>query len=287
MMKIGAVLNRRKLKFTEEEDEQIRNLVNAIGPKNWEFMANFIPGRSGKQIRDRYTNYLAPGIAHTEWTTDEDSLLLEKYEALGSKWSEMTQFFNGRNSNSLKNRFKYLTKKSFLFKKSSNVEISRSSSDSSIPNPDNFQQNSVNEETKNTSPTAFSEKDVNLNIITKVADGNDDEISSISFTSEELNSFDQIESENSNQASNELNSQYSANFAFQQSADYYGNKQQSKVATSSTTSSDHEFDMNSDIIEDSSFEDEASFFFEFNDVDPFYEVSCNEIFLNEQDYCFE
>lgn len=94
-------------KFSPEEDERLRHLVATNGRKKWEAIARKMPGRTGRQCRDRYQNYLVPGFFNGQWTKQEDELLMKKYKEIGSKWSKMSKFFEHRNANALKNRWNY------------------------------------------------------------------------------------------------------------------------------------------------------------------------------------
>ena len=94
-------------KFTNEEDEKLRKLVKEYGAKKWDQIAQMMPGRTGRQCRDRYRNYLIPGFFNGQWSQEEDKLLHEKFNQMGPQWARMMQFFPGRSANSLKNRWNY------------------------------------------------------------------------------------------------------------------------------------------------------------------------------------
>lgn len=96
-----------KKKFTKEEDSKICQLVNQYGAKNWDQIAKNVPGRTGRQCRDRYHNYLIPGFFNGEWTKEEDDLLNEKVNLMGCQWSKMMKYFPRRSANSLRNRWNY------------------------------------------------------------------------------------------------------------------------------------------------------------------------------------
>lgn len=98
--------NQRK-KFTPEEDEKLKSLVDKMGCKKWDSIAKEMPGRTGRQCRDRYKNYLIPGFFNGQWSKEEDDLLRRKYYEYGSQWSKITQFFTQRSANALKNRWNY------------------------------------------------------------------------------------------------------------------------------------------------------------------------------------
>ena len=98
--------NSRK-KFSSEEDKRLKELVELHGAKNWDKIAELMPGRTGRQCRDRYRNYLIPGFFNGQWSQEEDNLLREKFKEFGPQWAKMTPFFHGRSANSLKNRWNY------------------------------------------------------------------------------------------------------------------------------------------------------------------------------------
>lgn len=106
---------RPKKAFTEEEDRTIRFVVSTYGSKDWNMIATFVDGRTAKQCRDRYMNYLKPGLTNFEWTQNEDKFLLQLYFKYGPKWAQISTFFYNRNQISIKNRFKFL-QKSFSLK---------------------------------------------------------------------------------------------------------------------------------------------------------------------------
>lgn len=99
--------NQRRKKFTTEEDTRLCEVVDQYGAKNWNKIALLIPGRTGRQCRDRYLNYLKPGYFSGEWSQEEDQLLIKQYKIFGSHWSKIAQSFNGRSANALKNRWNY------------------------------------------------------------------------------------------------------------------------------------------------------------------------------------
>lgn len=97
--------------WTHTEDELLSNAVAQQGAKKWRLVAEVVPGRSGKQCRERWTNYLSPLINWSKWTEEEDELLLKLYALVGSKWAAIAGHFSGRTDNSVKNRFNVLSKR--------------------------------------------------------------------------------------------------------------------------------------------------------------------------------
>lgn len=122
------LLTRTRKKFTPEEDARLRFLVDRQGPKKWDLIAREMPGRTSRQCRDRYKNYLVPGFFNGQWSEEEDELLLSMYLKHGSQWSKLSKFFKNRSANSLKNRWNYFVSKR-LDKDDSKVDLNVDSSD--------------------------------------------------------------------------------------------------------------------------------------------------------------
>lgn len=95
----------QKRKFSPEEDKKLRQLIEINGPKRWDQIALSLPGRTGRQCRDRFQNYLRPSLINGPWTREEDLLLEQKVYELGQHWNKIARFFKGRSSNNVKNRW--------------------------------------------------------------------------------------------------------------------------------------------------------------------------------------
>ena len=61
--------------------------------------------RTGKQIRDRYLNYLDTNVKKEKFSLEEDKNLRELYLKYGSKWTKISKYIDGRTPEMIKNRF--------------------------------------------------------------------------------------------------------------------------------------------------------------------------------------
>lgn len=102
--------------WTRHEDETIINFVREHGTKSWTKLACLLPGRIGKQCRERWINHLDPGISHDPWTPEEDELLIQLHKIYGNKWVKISTFMPRRSDNNIKNRWNSsISKKARLY----------------------------------------------------------------------------------------------------------------------------------------------------------------------------
>lgn len=91
--------------FTPHEDAALVLLTGSDREVDWDTVSRRMDGRSARQCRERWVNYLAPTIRNEPWTDDEDKLLVDKIGELGHCWATIGHFFNGRSENDVKNRW--------------------------------------------------------------------------------------------------------------------------------------------------------------------------------------
>ena len=109
----------RKGQWQDHEDAIVVEAVTTSTEQpftRWSDLAQRLPGRVGKQIRDRWVNHLNPNINHLPFSREDDLLLWDGHKKLGKRWVEIsTKFFNStRSENHIKNRWYSAAFKKFI-----------------------------------------------------------------------------------------------------------------------------------------------------------------------------
>uniref|UniRef100_A0A8C5GCM5 Transcriptional activator Myb n=1 Tax=Gouania willdenowi TaxID=441366 RepID=A0A8C5GCM5_GOUWI len=86
-----------KTRWTREEDEKLKKLVEHHGSEDWKVIASLLPNRTDMQCQHRWQKVLNPELIKGPWTKEEDQRVIELVQKYGAKrWSVIAKHLKGR-----------------------------------------------------------------------------------------------------------------------------------------------------------------------------------------------
>uniref|UniRef100_A0A8B9FRB5 MYB proto-oncogene like 1 n=1 Tax=Amazona collaria TaxID=241587 RepID=A0A8B9FRB5_9PSIT len=86
-----------RVKWTRDEDERLKKLVEQNGTDDWAFIASHLQNRSDFQCQHRWQRVLNPELIKGPWTKEEDQRVIELVQKYGPKrWSLIAKHLKGR-----------------------------------------------------------------------------------------------------------------------------------------------------------------------------------------------
>ncbi|XP_037549734.1 myb-related protein A [Nematolebias whitei] len=86
-----------KVKWSRDEDEKLKKLVEQHGTESWKLVATFFPGRTDGQCQHRWQKVLNPELVKGPWTKEEDQKVIDLVHKYGPKrWSVIAKHLQGR-----------------------------------------------------------------------------------------------------------------------------------------------------------------------------------------------
>lgn len=71
---------------------------------DWTFISSQIPGRTNKQCKERWRSCLDPALVRGPFTPREDAVILERYAAVGRRWTQIAAALPGRSADAVRGR---------------------------------------------------------------------------------------------------------------------------------------------------------------------------------------
>jgi hypothetical protein len=102
----------KKGKWSYDEDCMLKEHVErCVESVDWVAISRHMPGRTSKQIRERWFQHLCPDVHKHPFTNAEDTTLLELHEKLGNAWTKIASHVKGRTADAVKVRIRTLSGK--------------------------------------------------------------------------------------------------------------------------------------------------------------------------------
>lgn len=100
------VRGKKTLKWSEDEDKLLLELVNVKLGKKWKLISTYFKEKSRFDCYTRYFQ-INPTIKKGKWTKEEDDLLVKLVEDLKYDWAKIANIMKNRTSKQIRSRYIY------------------------------------------------------------------------------------------------------------------------------------------------------------------------------------
>ncbi|KAL0727481.1 hypothetical protein Bca4012_023574 [Brassica carinata] len=119
--------NSKEAKWSSEEDKRLRVALTFFGAKNYNKIAQFVPGRTQSQCQTRWKDSLDPRLNFGSWSEEEITKYNEAVKEHGdSNWSKVASHVHSRTSKQCSRRWETLNPHLKILKKRSFEVMERS-----------------------------------------------------------------------------------------------------------------------------------------------------------------
>jgi hypothetical protein len=77
--------------WSKEDDEILKQQVRIHGIPKWKHVSKAFKNKTSRQCRHRWFNYFCCDVNKTDWSVEEDALLLQSQQKWGNKWTKVTK----------------------------------------------------------------------------------------------------------------------------------------------------------------------------------------------------
>ena len=108
MLRFHEKRPKKRVKFSPEEDELLKEIILHGGSNNWVTIASLMPNRNVRQCKERWMYHILPVLPKKQWTSEEDEIIISKYKEFGKRWFKITPFLQDRSQKMVKDRIQKL-----------------------------------------------------------------------------------------------------------------------------------------------------------------------------------
>eukprot|EP00798_Chlamydomonas_sp_ICE-L_P021927 gene21927-28973_t len=102
----SSVETKKAQKWTVDEVQNLKRAMDAQGEHiDWGKVSFSVPGRTGKQCREKYKNDLKMGLLKDPWSEQEEYILAKWHSIIGNQWSAIAKYLPNRSDNNIKNHW--------------------------------------------------------------------------------------------------------------------------------------------------------------------------------------